>query len=257
MKIIDADCHISPSSEGGNSLTLEDLLARMDLAGVDMAMTWLQPPYLRDMIEQSNSYIHQAMKKFPDRILGYGWADPNLGVEKAKDMVKRCVQEYGFYGVKLNGAQNYYAIDDPELALPVIEEIAKLGSRVAFHIGADSYNNTHPYRLAKVAALFPETTIFAVHMGGASFDDMSAIVIELAEKYPNILLIGSAVRAIPILTAVKRLGAERVCFGSDTPFELMHVEVAKYRALFDGQIASEEYELIMGGNIIREFGLVK
>lgn len=255
MKIIDADCHISPSPEGGNSLYIEDLIARMDYAGVDMAMTWLQPPYRREMIEESNRYVFEASKKFPDRILGYGWADPNLGVGKAKDMVRRCVLEYGFYGVKLNGAQNYYPIDDPELALPVIGEIAKLGGRVAFHIGADSYNNTHPYRLAKVAARFPETTIFAVHMGGASFDDMSDIVIEVAEKHPNILLIGSAVRAIPILTAVKKLGAGRVCFGSDTPFELMHVEVAKYRALLADQVSPRECDDIMGGNISREFGL--
>jgi predicted TIM-barrel fold metal-dependent hydrolase len=51
------------------------------------------------------------------------------------------------------------------------------------------------------------------------------------------------------------LGASRVCFGSDTPFELMHVEVAKYRALLDGKVSEEEKQQIMAGNIIRLFGL--
>ena len=124
---------------------------------MDMAMTWLQTPYVRTCIEDSNRYVWEAAKKHPDRILGFGWADPNLGIGHAKDMVKRCAGEYGFYGVKMNGAQNSYAIDDPNLALPVLEEIVKQGSRVAFHI---AYNNTHPYRLAKVAALFPDLTIF-------------------------------------------------------------------------------------------------
>ena len=35
-------------------------------------MTWLQPPYRRDLIVESNRYVYEAAKKFPDRILGYG-----------------------------------------------------------------------------------------------------------------------------------------------------------------------------------------
>jgi len=255
MRIIDGDCHISPTREGGNSLLVEELIERMDTAGVDMALTWLQPPYIRSRIDESNRYVYEATRIYPKRILGFGWADPHLGIEHAKEMARLCIEEYGFYGVKLNGAQNYFAIDDPNLSIPLIESIAKLGSRVAFHIGADSYNNTHPYRLAKVAKLFPELTIFAVHMGGASFEDMSELVIDVAKQYQNILLIGSAIRSIPVLKAVEELGAHRVIFGSDTPFELMHVEVARYQALFKGKLKGEEYALIMGGNIVREFRL--
>ena len=32
--IIDADCHISPTIEGGNSIKIGELLRRMDKAGV-------------------------------------------------------------------------------------------------------------------------------------------------------------------------------------------------------------------------------
>jgi hypothetical protein len=35
----------------------------------------------------------------------------------------------------------------------------------------------------------------------------------------------------------------------------MHVEVAKYHALLDGEVTAEEKDLIMGGNIARLFGL--
>lgn len=252
--IIDADCHISPTLEGGNSITADELLRRMDRAGVDRTVTWLQPPYLREVTE-SNHYIRESVRRHPDRLLGFGWADPNLGMESAKNTVKSCITEYGFYGVKLNGAQNNFAIDDPDKALPLIELIAKMGSRLALHIGADSYNNTHPCRLDNIAKQFPELTILAVHMGGASFNDMSALVIEAARKHPNIQLIGSAVRSIPILNAVKQLGAGRVCFGSDTPFDLMHVEVARYRALLKNEIPPDEYDEIMGGNVRRLFGI--
>lgn len=252
--IIDADTHISPTPEGGNSISIEELLRRMDRAGVDKAVTFLQPPYRRE-VDPANAYVYLAMQQHPDRILGLGWADPNLGVEEAKNTVKRCIEEYGFSGVKLNGAQNSFYIDHPELSLPVIEEIAKRGRIVAFHVGADAYEFTHPFRVAKIAKQFPETPILVIHMGGAAFADLSDAAIEVAGQHPNLTLIGSAVRAIPILRAIKRLGAERVCFGSDTPFELMHVEIAKYNALLDGEVSSDAKSLIMGGNIARILGL--
>lgn len=254
--IIDADTHISPTLEGGNSIDVDELLRRMDRAGVDKAVTWLQPPYMR-AIDAANRYVADAMRAHPERILGFGWVDPHLGLEAMRDEIKRCVEEYGFFGVKLNGAQNSFYIDSPDLALPLIEEIARFNTILAFHIGTDAYEATHPFRLGKIARQFPETPILMVHMGGVGFHDLSNAAIEVAQENPNITLIGSAVRPLPILKAIKQLGAERVCFGSDTPFELMHVELAKYRALLEDEITPAEMALVMGGNINRLFGLAE
>ena len=250
--IIDADVHISPTKESGNSIGIEELLKRMDKAHVDKALAWLQPPYMRE-ISNSNRYVYESMKSHPDRILGFGWADPNLGVEKARDEVRRCIYEYGLFGVKLNGAQNSFYIDDPNLAFPVIEEVAKTGKILAFHVGADAFEHTHPFRVGKIAKMYPEMTILMVHMGGVGHADISDAAIEIAQSYPNLVLIGSAVKTIRILKAIKALGASRVCFGSDTPFELMDVEVAKYEAILRGRVNDEEKKDIMGGNILRLF----
>ena len=252
--IIDADVHISPTQEGANSIGIDELLRRMDKAGVDKALTWLHPPYMREVAE-SNAYVHKAMKEHPDRILGFGWADPNLGVEQAKDTVKQCVYEYGFYGVKLNGAQNSFFIDDPVLSMPIVEEIAKTDKLLAFHVGADDYEHTHPFRVAKIAKRFPETQILMVHMGGVAFADLSDAAIEMAQEHPNLTLIGSAVRATRVLRAIKTLGSTKICFGSDTPFALMHVELAKYNALLDGEVSEEDRYNVMAGNMVRLLGL--
>ncbi|MCJ7751838.1 MAG: amidohydrolase family protein [Armatimonadetes bacterium] len=252
--IIDADCHISPTAEGGVSIGIDELLRRMDRAGVGKAMTWLQPPYRRE-IDEANAYVYEATRRCPDRILGFGWADPNLGVERAVTAARRCIEEYGFYGVKLNGAQNSFYLDDPQISIPVIDEVARLGSRLAFHVGADAFEQTHPFRVAKIAANYPDLPILAVHMGGVGHADLTNAMIEFAQQYSNITLIGSAVREVAVLKAIHTIGASRVCFGSDTPFSLMHVEVAKYHALLDGEVSSEEKALVMGANIARLLGL--
>jgi uncharacterized protein len=252
--IIDGDVHISPRPTGGNSITIDELLRRMDRAGVDRALTWIQPPYWR-LTQESNRYVYEAARNHPDRILGFGWADPNCGLQYAMDEAKRCIEEYGFYGVKLNGAQNEFYIDDPVKSLPIIEYVASARRLLAFHIGGDSPEHTHPFRMAKIAKSFPDTKMLMVHMGGAHFHDLGNAAIEFTKECPNITIIGSTIRSQPLLKAIKTLGAHRVCFGSDAPFELIHVEVAKYNALLDKEITAKEKSMIMGGNIAHLFGL--
>jgi len=251
--IIDADTHISPL-KGDNRISVEELIEEMDQAGVDKALTWLQPPCT---VAKSNEYVFQSMKKYPDKILGFGWADPREGVDTAINNVKKCVYDYGFYGVKLNGAQNDYYIDDEKLALPVIEEIAKTGKILAFHIGADAPDKTSPHRAAKIAQTFPGLKILLVHMGGAGTPEISDQVIEVAQKYPNMYLIGSNVSSRAILKAVKTLGAERICFGSDMPFVSISEALEKYEDLLDGEITEKKQHKIMGGNIKRLFEFQK
>ena len=251
--IIDADVHITPVT-GGLNIQIDELIRRMNYSGVEKALTWLQPAYFPN-VDDGNALVYAAMQQYPDRILGFGWADPHFGLDVAKTQIKRCVEEFGFWGVKLNGAQNNFYIDDEKLSLPLIEEIAKTGKFLAFHIGADAFETTHPFRLAKIAKRFPETQIFCVHMGGVAFHDFSDAAIEIAQECPNITMIGSAVRATKILKAIKTLGAERVCFGSDTPFAMMHVELAMYKALMQDEISGEEQALVLGGNISRLFNL--
>jgi predicted TIM-barrel fold metal-dependent hydrolase len=253
--IIDGDVHISPHP-GSDRISADEALRRMDRASVDRAVCWLQPHYTIPEVESSNAYVHQAMTQHPDRFLGFGWANPHLGLDRARDTVKRCLDEYGMVGIKLNGAQNDYNVDDPVMALPLIEEVARRGKPLAFHVGSDAFERTHPFRVANVARQFPELQILLVHMGGAAVPDMSASVIEFAHQVPNMHLIGSCVYTTRVWKAIQVLGPRRVSYGSDTPFFFTHVEVAKYNALLDaaiqdGELTPEDKHDIMAGNLAR------
>jgi predicted TIM-barrel fold metal-dependent hydrolase len=254
MMIIDADTHISPTGQDFADFSIEAHMARMARAGIDKTLTWLKPDYQGTGIEGHNAYVYQAMQQYPDQILGFGWADPTVSIEHAIQMVHRCIDDYGMHGVKLNGAQNHYYIDDPELALPVIDEISKTGKLLAFHIGPDEYERTHPFRAAKVARMYPDMDILMVHMGMTN-NDMNDAVIEMAQECPNMYLVGSATTARAVLKAVRVLGADRVCFGTDSPFQMQHVVHAMYDALLEDELSQEERALVMGGNIARLFGL--
>jgi uncharacterized protein len=250
--IIDADCHLSSVKWDGLAITAPELVAQMDRAGVDKALVWLKPPYNKD-IDPENRAVYDAMKQFPTRLLGFGWANPRLGQQHTLDTIKRCFEEYGAYGIKFNGAQDYYVIDDNSI-LPYIEKAAAYGKPIAFHIGADFYENTHPNRLGTIAALFPQTQFLMVHMGGTAWQTLDRAAVETATRCPNITLIGSAISEHPILNAIKVLGAGRLCFGSDMPFRLMHVQLAAYRAMLR-DTSSADQDKVLGGNLARLLAL--
>ena len=246
--IIDADCHLSSQKFDGLAMTAPELVEQLDRAGVDRALVWLKPPYNKD-IDPENRAISEAMRAYPDRLLGFGWTNPRLGKQHALDTIRRCFEEYGFYGVKFNGAQDEYVIDDSAV-LPLIEAAAAYGKPIAFHIGADYYENTHPYRLGHIAALFPQTEFIMVHMGGAALPALDRAAVETAQQYSNITLIGSGIHELAILRAIRTLGADRVCFGSDAPFRLVHVQLAMYQALLR-DCSEVERAKILGGNLAR------
>lgn len=252
--IVDADTHISPFNTSVYDITRDELLRRMDRAGVERALIWLRPPYMRE-IAPANRYVYEATQAHPDRFIGFGWVDPHLGKDAMLDEIKRCVDDYGFYGVKLNGAQNEFPIDHPELALPLIAAIAQTGKALAFHIGTDAYDATHPMRLGNIAGMFPQTPILMVHLGGVGFHDLSNAAIAIMQQHSNVTGIGSAIRPVNVLKAIKALGAERVCFGSDAPFNLIHVERAAYDALLKDELSAEDRDKVMCGNILRVLGI--
>ena len=58
-----------------------------------------------------------------------------------------------------------------------------------------------------------------------------------------------------VLKAIVALGADRVCFGTDAPFQRQHVVLATYNAFLDGKVTEREKAQIMGSNIARLFEL--
>lgn len=247
--VFDADMHLSLTE--GNGLTAETALAAMDKAGIDKANIWLQPPYMR-VIEDANRYIYESWRAHPDRFNATGWVDPHFGLERSTGMLRRCIEDYGMRTIKFNGAQNNYAIDKETLT-PLYEMIQSAGCAVAFHIGSDAFDYTHPYRAGNVARKFSGIRFMLVHMGGAGKPDLSEACIDVALTCPNVMLTGSAISYLSIIRAIRTLGPERVCFGSDAPFALPYVERTMYETFLPDITDAHGRDLIMAENAIRFF----
>jgi uncharacterized protein len=243
---IDADCHIS-AKPAGFEIGIDELLKRLDTVGVDKAICWPMLTYTRE-VAADNKAIYRGAHLHADRIMRFGGLNPRLGLDHSKAELDRCIDEYGMLGIKLNGARDNYYIDDPQLSLPLIERIAAAKLVLAVHCGANDYERTHPFRIGKISELFPELKILVVHMGGAGQPSLHDAVIELAGRYPNWYLIDSEADYRKVHQALRTLGPQRICYGSDAPFTPMRFEWGIRQVIYQDLSVSDKAR-VLGGNI--------
>lgn len=271
----------------GRPLLTEQLLARMDQAGIDMSMCWQNPAVLLYGSDQdenarklaaANEHISLLGKEYPERVIPAGWTDPKaLGVERAIKLARRCVEEFAMPVVKMNPAQNQYPIDSDEVA-EVVDAIVALGAVPAFHFGSDT-----PYTpaegLARIAQRNPDSPVIGVHMGGGGGHFVEAEPIYQAARRiglenPNIFFVVSAKRDTHLESALITYAAagepfsRNLAAGSDAPYSGMVWNYGAFRALFatlrdgrthgDARLAARpdlfDDEMIsgfMGGNLAR------
>lgn len=265
--VIDGDAHISrmralpaaararlratPHYYQGRPMSAEDLVAEMDMAGVDLALVWQNPAAtLRGSDRRANGralldanrYVLESARRYPDRLIPAGWTDPaGLGLEQALELTEQLVREFGFLVVKMNPAQNRFPIDSRPV-FSVVAKIVELGAIPAFHFGGDT-RFTPARGLARLAKAFAPHRIIAVHMGGGGSDYVSGDALytearELGLRFPNLFFIESAKRDCHIesdFIAYQLAGAPfkgNIAVGSDAPYGRLSWNFGGYRAMF-------------------------
>ncbi|GLY00445.1 MULTISPECIES: amidohydrolase family protein [Actinoplanes] len=103
--------------------------------------------------------------------------------------------------------------------------------------------------LATLAARFPDTTFVLGHSGTGQLD---VDAIEVIAPRDNILFETSGGYSVVLATALRRLGAGRLLFGTEFPLQHPEVELAKVRAVGP---APHEWTAIAWDNAHRVLGL--
>ncbi len=245
---IDCHCHVANCAFG--RWTNADLIEAADKLGIDKLIC--STPFMRghpkiEKMRECNNATYEAMKEYPDRIMGYAFVDPSYFAEAIEE-VERCVNERGMIGVKL---YNQYRADDP-VVLPLIKKTAEMQIPVLLHAG-------HPFsieealkmgqpqisdgvHIATLARRVPNSILINGHIGGGGDWEWS---IKALKKVYNVYVdtSGSVVDEGMIEMCVKYLGAERVLFGTDLSME---EGVGK---ILGANLTDEQRELIFWKNM--------
>jgi predicted TIM-barrel fold metal-dependent hydrolase len=197
-------------------ITLEAMVAEMDAAGVDVALCSAGPLVPVTVVEE-------AVRRYPDRLLGVGYADPFTpdGVMVAVDELRRQVEELGFVGLKLEPFIDDHPLTDRRW-YPLYAACHDLGITLQVQVGntgPPTYPSEpgRPLYVDRVAIDFPELRIVAGHIGWPWTEEMIAI----AQKHPKVWIDTSA--HVPkhyperFVHFLRSFGRDKCCWGSDWP----------------------------------------
>ena len=258
MLIIDAHVHGPGQLQFsgmrlGSGNSINEMLGMMDEFGIDVAVTFppRPTPIGWDSYLKANKIIADAVKKYPNRIIGFVRFSPYYS--EAIDFLKEAIEKMGFSGLKLHPKNEAFPINSESLVHPLMEMAAKLKIPVITHSGYSDFCT--PHLVCELAESFPDVTLIMGHMGL----DRVREAIYLAKKVDNIILETSTNHWLTnIIAAIEAVGPERVVFGSDMgggplPHEAS-IEIKRFDTI---GLSDEDKEMVMGRSIARILGKEK
>jgi predicted TIM-barrel fold metal-dependent hydrolase len=235
--IIDMHMHVDSIDALGWHMTAEQCVSAMDEAGIDKAVI-MTITDLPEVNPGALEMIAAACSGSGGRLHAFARIHPWYA-ERACDLLRRAVQDFGFVGLKLHPVSS---IAHPAGAqtIELVRVAAELGVPTLFHCADEPM--TTPLSILPLARACPDAKIILGHMGGYFHVEEALIVAELAD---NIVLETSAVPYPAwINAAVRRVGSQRVLFGSDGPVCSPLLEVEKVR---QAGLSEHDYAAVMGG----------
>ncbi|HWQ90174.1 MAG TPA: amidohydrolase family protein [Clostridia bacterium] len=215
--ILDAQCHLGQGCR--YKVSSAALLGLMDKNQVERAIIVPVDQFVAVYNREGNDFILREARSHSDRFLPMITANPWYG-SKAVDEARRGFEQ-GAVGLKLHPGLQGFQITDA-IVHPLVELAGECGRPVYFHTGTPV--TSMPLQLTELAQQFPGTNFIMGHMG---FSDFWNDVVNATKGAPNIYLETSGHWPSFIVEMVGLFGANRILYGSDTPMNLMAIEIEK------------------------------
>lgn len=202
--------------------TADDLVAEMDESGVDVTVTFSFGWTDVALIAETNSYVIEAMRRYPGRIKGMAVSLPVSG-DAAIYELERCAQA-GMIGLgELMPHGQGYRLSDIALLAPLIEVVRRYRLLVLAHC-SEPVGHLYPGKgdvsLPDIVAFlnaFPDIRFIASHWGGGL--PFYTLMPEIQTITTNVWYDTAATmylyRSHIFPTAATLVGAERILFASD------------------------------------------
>ena len=200
----------------------EDLIEEMEASGVDVSVTfsfgWTDP----GLIEETNSYVIDVMRRYPGRIYGMAVLQPTSGLRAIHEL-ERCAKA-GMIGLgELMPHGQGYKLSDISLLTPVMEVVRHYQLLVLSHC-SEPVGHIYPGKgdvtLQDIVAFltaFPDIRFVAAHWGGGL--PFYTLMPEIQRITANVWYDTAATvylyqqNIFPIVANL--VGADRILFASD------------------------------------------
>jgi len=235
--------------------TIDDLLTSMDTNGVDIAIVCAFGWRDTGLAAECNSYVIQAMRDHPGRLIGLAAVQPPAGRQAIAEL-ERCAQAgMPGFGELMPHGQGYRLSDTKTLA-PVVEAAVQMGLFALTHASEpvghlyQGKGDVTPVELQSFIRAFPELRVVAAHWGGGF--PFYELMPEVGREASNVWYDSAASPFLyrsEIFPQVARIaGARKILWGSDYP--LLSQERMLGYTLSSG-LSEEELEMVLGGNAVR------
>ena len=262
---LQAASHTRPFTDG----TAAGLSASMRGAGIDYAVALpvatsaRQVPGLNDAAKRVNDAAKET------GILSFGGMHPEMEAWEAE--MER-IAAMGLAGVKLHPPYQNADADDPRI-VRIVKKAGELGLPVVTHAGLDvglpGSERSTPEKLLRLIERAPDTTVILAHMGGwRCWREAEALLKDTGVYLDTSFSLGSLtpngdgfykteeeLRMLDgegFLRLIGAFGADRVLFGTDSPWGDQSAETARIEAL---PLQDEEKRAILGENAARLLNL--
>ena len=210
------------SNPGTRIATAEDLIAEMDESGVEVSVTFSFGWTDTGLIEETNNYVIDVMRRYPKRIYGMAVLQPTAGAQAVREL-DRCARA-GMIGLgELMPHGQGYKLSDIELLMPVMEVVREHQLIVLSHC-SEPIGHIYPGKgdvtLQDVVTFlteFPDVPFVAAHWGGGL--PFYCLMPEIRQITANVWYDTAATaylyRNTIVPVVAELVGVERILFASD------------------------------------------
>jgi predicted TIM-barrel fold metal-dependent hydrolase len=241
--------------------TAEDLIASMEADGVDVSVTFPFGWSDQGLAEECNSYIMQAMRDHPSRIVGLAAVQPRAGARAVAELERCAAAGMPGCGELMPHGQGY-RLSDVQLLAPLMEAAEHLGMFVLTHASepvGHSYpgkGDVTPVELQAFIAAFPNLRIVAAHWGGGFlfYELMPEVRAAAAHVWYDSAASLLLYRPEVYVAVAHTAGVEKILWGSDYPLLGQRRMLDYARA---SGLGKEQLTLALGENAKALLGLAR